>query len=180
MVIAFLLLTVGIGICFTRISTSFREYALGDQELHTAPLIGTLLTLIYGGGRLMIGVEQIHHFGLSWIFFILLNSFLPYWIISWLALRMTPFMSNLSMSESIGRVYGKYPRIIMGLSNIFFTIATIAIQVNVMSRSISMCLDSVHPNIITGFVILVLFCYARIGGMRIVTFTDVAHTFVFF
>ncbi|TSJ80634.1 hypothetical protein [Cardinium endosymbiont of Dermatophagoides farinae] len=114
MVIAFLLLTVGIGICFTRISTSFREYALGDQELHTAPLIGTLLTLIYGGGRLMIGVEQIHHFGLSWIFFILLNSFLPYWIISWLALRMTPFMSNLSMSESIGRVYGKYPRIIMG------------------------------------------------------------------
>lgn len=69
MVMAFLLLTLSIGIYFTRISTSFREYALGDQELHTAPLIGTLLTLIYGGGRLMIGVEQIHDFGIYWVAF---------------------------------------------------------------------------------------------------------------
>ncbi|WP_419241083.1 sodium:solute symporter family protein [Cardinium endosymbiont of Nabis limbatus] len=180
MVMAFLLLTLGIGICFTRISTSFREYVLGDQELHTAPLTGTLLALIYGGGRLMVAVEQIHNFGLSWVFFILLTSFLPYWMISWLALRMTPFMRNLSMSESIGRVYGKYPRMIMSLSNICFSIATIAIQINVMSRSISMCIGSVHPSIVTTFVILILFVYARIGGIRIITFTDVAQTFVFF
>lgn len=141
MVAAFLLLTLGIGLCFTRISTSFREYALGDQAWHTAPLMGTLLTLIYGGGRLMVGVEQVHNFVLAWVFFILLTSFLPHWVISWLALRMTPFMRNLSMSDSIGRVYGRYPRIITGFANICFVILTIAIQINVMSQSISMCSD---------------------------------------
>ncbi|AXI23919.1 Sodium:solute symporter family protein [Cardinium endosymbiont of Sogatella furcifera] len=180
MVATFLLLTLGIGLCFTKISTSFREYALGDQTWHTAPLMGTLLTLIYGGGRLMVGVEQVHNFGLAWVFFILFTSFLPHWVISWLALRMTPFMRNLSMSESIGRVYGTYPRIITGLANICFAIATIAIQINVMSRSISMCIDVEHSRMITSLVILVLFIYSRIGGMRIITFIDIAQTFVFF
>lgn len=180
MVGGFLLLTLGIGVFFTRISTSFREYVLGDQALNTAPLIGTLLALIYGGGRLMIGVEQIHNFGLLWVIFMLLSSFLPYWVISWLALHMRPFMRNLSMSESISRVYGQYPRIVASLSNICFSIVTIAIQVNVMSRSIGMCIDWVHPSMITLFVSLILFFYSRIGGIRIITFTDITQTFVFF
>ncbi|WP_243575130.1 sodium:solute symporter family transporter [Candidatus Cardinium sp. cByotN1] len=180
MVIVFLLLLLGIGIFFTRISTSFREYVLGNQELHTPPLVGTLLALIYGGGRLMIGVEQIHNFGLSWVFFILATSVFPYWLISWLSLRMRPFMHNLSMSESIGRVYGKYPRMVTGLANIGLAIFTISIQINVMSRSISMCIDSVDRRIITICAILILVFYARIGGLRIITFTDVAQIFVFF
>ena len=53
MVVAFLLLTLVVGIYFSRKITSFRQYAVGDKQFGTATLVATVLATAYGGGGLV-------------------------------------------------------------------------------------------------------------------------------
>ncbi|WP_419241844.1 hypothetical protein [Cardinium endosymbiont of Nabis limbatus] len=178
MVVSFLLLTLVIGIYFSRHITSFRQYAVGNKQFATATLVATVLATAYGGGGLIRNVQQVHNLGLYWIILTLLSGFDLY-IISKLALYMGRFMGHLSMPETIGSVYGKYARMITALSGICDAIATIAMQISAMSLSISLCLDSVHPKAITVVVTIILIFYSSFGGIRAVAFTDVLQFITF-
>lgn len=178
MVVVFLLLTLVVGVYFSQKITSFRQYAVGDKQFATATLVATVLATAYGGGGLIRNVQQVHNLGLYWIILDLLAGFDLY-IISKLALYMGRFMCHLSMPETIGSVYGKYARMITALSGICDAIAIIAGQISVMSLSISMCLDSVHPKAITVMVTVILIFYSSFGGIRAVAFTDVLQFITF-
>lgn len=178
MVVAFLLLTLGVGIYFSSKVTSFQQYAIGDKRFATATLVATVLATAYGGGGLVRNVQQVHNLGLYWIILSLLIIFDLY-IVSHLALRMGQFMNHFSMPETIGSVYGKYARMITALSGICDAIAMIAGQISAMSLAISMCLDSVNPKIITILVTIILIFYSSFGGIRAVTFTDVLQFITF-
>ena len=178
MVVSFLLLTLVVGIYFSRRLTSFQQYAVGDKQFATATLVATVLATAYGGGGLIRNVQQVHNLGLYWIILMFLSGFDLY-IISKLALYMGRFMGHLSMPETIGSVYGRYTRMITALSGICDAIAMIAMQISAMSLSISMCLDSVHPKAITVVVTIILIFYSSFGGIRAVTFTDVLQFITF-
>ncbi|WP_148269031.1 hypothetical protein [Cardinium endosymbiont of Encarsia pergandiella] len=92
---AFLLLTLVVGICFSRKKTTFREYAVGNKKFSTATLIATVLATSYGAGGLIRNVECDYEFGLYWMIILIFNCFCS-WTISRLVLRMGPFMSHLS------------------------------------------------------------------------------------
>ena len=92
---------------------------------------------------------------------------------------MAPFMQHLSIAETMGAVYGKLPRIITALSSIGTSIASLAIQINVMTLAIGICLESVNPRIITIFATVALIFYSTSGGIRAVTFTDVLQFVTF-
>ena len=178
MVTVFLLLTLSIGIVFSKKTTTLREYAVGNKQFSTATLVATMLATAYGGGGLVRTVEQVHQFGLYWIIKSLLAGFGIFMLYP-LALRMGPFMQHLSMPETLGHVYGRYPRIVAALSSICTYIASLAIQINIISLSIRICIQSDNYQAITILSTLILIVYSTFGGIRSVTFTDVLQFITF-
>ena len=178
MVIGFLLFTLAVGLYYSRKITTLREYAIGNKQFATPTLVATVLATLFGGGGLIRAVEYVHSLGIYWIAISLFNS-VCIWLISPLALRMVPFMHHLSIAETMGNVYGNFPRIITALSSIAASIASLAIQINVMTLAMSICLESVNPRIITTLATLVLIFYSTAGGIRAVTFTDVLQLVTF-
>ena len=178
---AFLLLTLVVGIYFSRKETTFRAYAVGNKSFSTATLVATVLATYYSAGGLMRNVKCIYQFGLFWIIRNLFVNSFSRWLFSRLMLRMGPFMQSLSNAEMIGNVYGTYPRVITALVGICSSICFITIQIVVMSEAISICatLDSFNTQMVTIFATLVLIFYSMFGGVRSVTYTDILQFFTF-
>ncbi|AWN81639.1 sodium:solute symporter family transporter [Candidatus Cardinium hertigii] len=178
MVMAFLLLTLVVGLYYSRKVKTFREYAVGHKQFATATLVATVLATSYGGAGLMRTVEFVYSEGLYWIIMeFLCNAFL--FVVAPIALRMGPFMRNLSIAETIGNVYGIYPRIIVGISSICSSIAIITMQIHVLRKAICTCTGSVDFLKVTILATLVLIFYSILGGIRAVTLTDVLQFITF-
>lgn len=178
MVLAFLLLTLAVGFYFSQKTTTFCEYAVGNKQFTTATLVATVLATFYGGGGLVRTVQHVHKLGLYWITYTFLSCFCI-WTVSILAARMAPFMKHLSMPETIGIMYGKTPRVITALSGIATAIAGIAIQINVISMVVSMCINMTNTQTITIISTLILVFYATFGGIRAIIYTDVLQFITF-
>ena len=175
---AFLVLTLIVGLTSKK-ATTFREYAVDTKRLPTAILVTTLLATSLGGGALLTNVIRVYQHGLWWIVHMLLG-FIDFWVTSSiLALRIGPFMKHLSVAETIGKIYGKYPRIITALSCICFCIFVVTIQIHALSLAITMCIDSVDTRLITMLATLTLVAYAAFGGIRAITITDVLQFVTF-
>ncbi|WP_243519009.1 hypothetical protein, partial [Candidatus Cardinium sp. cBcalN1] len=82
-------------------------------------------------------------------------------------------MQHLSMAETIGSTYGKYPRIMGAIVGICGGIVVITSQILVISEAIGMCVNLVNPFLITILATLLLIFYSTFGGIRAVTYTDV-------
>ncbi|WP_342264949.1 sodium:solute symporter family protein [Cardinium endosymbiont of Philonthus spinipes] len=178
---AFLLLTLMVGICFSRQKITFREYAVGNKQFATATLVATVLATSYGGGGFIRNVQYVHKLGLYWIILVSFVDSFSIWLFSRLMLRMGPFMHNLSIAETIGNVYGKYPRIITALVGICQSIIGIAMQIIAMVYMVSVCvgLNLVNSQIITILAALILIAYSVFGGVRAVTITDILQFITF-
>lgn len=178
-VIVFLLSTSGVALYASRKRiTTFRSYAIGNRTFSTTNLIATTIATYYGGATFMSYLTQFSDrlFWISWrIFGVMAACF----TLSWLAIRMSKFMYHISMPETIGRVYGKYPRIITAGLNICYSTVVIAIQIHIMSQGISICIDSYSPLLITIVTTLVLVTYAIFGGIRAVVLTDIWQCITF-
>ncbi|MGI2262245.1 sodium:solute symporter family transporter [Candidatus Cardinium hertigii] len=178
---AFLLLTLVVGIYFSRQKTTFREYAVGNKQFATATLVATVLATYYGAGGLMRNPVCVYQFGLYWIILSLFVNSFSRWLFSRLMLRMGPFMQSLSNTEMMGNVYGTWPRIITALVGICSSICSITMQIVVMIQVISMCItpDLFNSRIISILATLVLIFYSMFGGVRAVTYTDVLQFLTF-
>lgn len=100
-------------------------------------------------------------------------------MLSWLSVKMSKFMYHISMPETMGRVYGKYPRIITALLSTCTSAALVAMQVHIVSQVISGCINSVSPISITILATLMLVAYTIFGGIRAVVLTDVSQFITF-
>ncbi|AWN81358.1 High-affinity proline transporter PutP [Candidatus Cardinium hertigii] len=178
MTVTFLLLTLAVGLYYSRKVTTLREYAVGNKDFTTAALVATMLATAYGGGGLVRTVECIHYFGLYWIVKSLFSGF-GIWMLNPLALRMESFMQHLSMPETVGSVFGKWPRILTALSTICTYVASFAIQTNIVARSFAMCLNLEEHSMHTIVATIILITYSTSGGIRSVTFTDVLQFLTF-
>lgn len=138
-VISFLLLTLVVGMYYRGKITSLREYAIGNKNFATATLVATLLATLYEGGALMRTVQQIYNQGIYYIIILLADS-ISIWIWTLLIPRMAPFMHHLSTAESIGSVYGTWPRIISALFGVVRSLITIVTQINVVTSLLSVYL----------------------------------------
>ncbi|TSJ81407.1 MAG: sodium:solute symporter family protein [Candidatus Cardinium sp.] len=173
MVLSFLGLTLVVGLYGTQKAITFRKYAVGNKRFHTTTLVITVLATACGGGMLMRELPNIYKYGIHHIAFLLIINAMKDYIISLLGFRMGPFMTHFSIAETIGSVYGKYPRVIAALLSICFSIGVVAIQINVMSLAIGMCIESIDPRIVTVPATLILIVYSMFGGVRSVTITDI-------
>lgn len=179
MVMAFLCLTIVIAFYCMESRTTFREYAIGNKRFSTATLVATVLATAFGGGEVILDVERVYRFGFFGIIYIFFRSF-SFLAVSWLALRMAPFMQDLSMAETIGRRYGKYSRMLTALASVFSCIFFIAIQINAMAYAIMLCIDSDHSRVFTVLATFILIVYSTLGGVRVVALTDIVQLGAFF
>lgn len=177
MVLAFLGLTLVVGLYNTQKATTFREYAVGNKRFHTTTLVVTVLATAFGGGTLMHGMPKIYDIGIEIVSFFAIS--VCFWINSLLALHMGPFVEHLSAAETIGSVYGKHPRAIVAVLGICFSIAVVAVQITAMSSVMRMCIDSIDPHIMAIPATLILITYAMLGGVRAITVTDIVQFVTF-
>ncbi|WP_419241189.1 sodium:solute symporter family protein [Cardinium endosymbiont of Nabis limbatus] len=178
MVLAFLLLTLLLGLYVSKKEITYREYAVGNKRFHTTTLVFTVLATTFGGGIIMSGVPNIYAIGMKFIVFSFIMA-LVFYTISLLGLRMGAFMKHFSIAETIGSIYGKYPRAIAAVLGTCLSIAVVTIQINVMSFAIGMCIDSINPRTLTVLATLVLIAYAMLGGVRAIAITDVLQCITF-
>ncbi|WP_223262007.1 hypothetical protein [Cardinium endosymbiont of Dermatophagoides farinae] len=161
-VACFLVLTLLVGLYFSRKKTTFREYAVGNKDFATATLVATVLATFFEGGGLVRNVECIYDLGLWFIGVLLLVPF-GIWIISRLSLRMGPFMAHLSMAETMGSIYGRYPMFITVLVSICNCIIGVTSQIIIMSQAIGMCVTLANSYVIPIFSTLLLIFYSTFG-----------------
>ncbi|WP_419241699.1 hypothetical protein [Cardinium endosymbiont of Nabis limbatus] len=177
-IVAFLVLTLVIGIYFSRKGTTFREYAIGNKQFTTATLVATVLATFFEGGGLIRNVECVYDLGL-WFIVILLLVPIGIWTISKLSLRMGPFMHHISIAETMGDMYGKYPRVMTVFVGICRTIIVITSQIIIMSQAIGICVTLANPYVIPILCTLLLIFYSTFGGVCAVTFTDIIQFVTF-
>ncbi|MGI2257453.1 sodium:solute symporter family protein [Candidatus Cardinium hertigii] len=158
--------------------TSFRPYAVGNRVFSTASLTATILATYYGGGTMMSYITQFSD-GIFWVSWRIFGVMAACFTLSWLGMRMGKFMYHISMAETMGRAYGKYPRIITALLNICYSTVLVAMQIDIMTQAVSICITSVSPLFITILTTLMLVTYAIFGGIRAIVLTDVWQCITF-
>ena len=173
MVAIFLAVTLCLGIYRGRSVKTLREYAVGSQNFSTLTLVATVLATAYGGASLLYDLEGVHEQGIYWILLCFLLTIFNFGLLSSLASRMGPFMSNISSSETIGQVYGPIPRVVSGLASLFGSVGTLAVQLIAISHAIAVCVEGITPQQVIVPSAIILVAYSSWGGIRSVTFTDV-------
>ncbi len=92
---------------------------------------------------------------------------------------MSKFIYHISMPETMGRVYGPYPRVITALLSVCYSTVVVAMQIHIMAQGVSICIESVNPLCITMLTTLLLVVYTIFGGIRAVVLTDVWQCIIF-
>lgn len=102
---------------------------------------------------------------------------------------MGTFLNNVSVPESLGKLYGRYVQVIAGIGTVLGSVGDIAIQFRVVYRirAVYWITDSAcnvagivfDEEWLTIIVASVVILYATSGGVRAVTFTDVVQFLTF-
>jgi Na+/proline symporter len=102
---------------------------------------------------------------------------------------MGKFLNNVSVPESLGKLYGNQVQAIAGVSTVLSSIGYIAVQFKVISRILSIFLHSDGAHRIAGIAFneewvtiiaaSIIILYATSGGVKAVTFTDVIQFLTF-
>jgi Na+/proline symporter len=188
--VAFLLINIVVGWKYRGRSQSFREYAVGDKKFSTATLTATIVATWTGGNILFNALERTYRTGLYYLIPSLVGGFLCLSVTGYvLGPRMGKFLSNVSVPESLGKLYGKHVQAIAGIGTVLGSAGYIAIQFKVIYKIVSIywTTDSTHniAGIVFGeewltiIVASVVILYATSGGVRAVTFTDVIQFLTF-
>ena len=177
--IVFLLLNIIVGALYRGKSKSFREYAIGDKKFSTAVLTATLVATWLSGSLLTICLRETYSRGLYYIIALIFGRTAGLLIMGRvIGPRIGKFINNLSIADSLGTLYGKHVQVIVGIGGVLGSIGYLAIQFKVITTIISILFnyDGAAITIITASILIL---YARSGGVKAVTFTDVLQFFTF-
>ena len=175
----FLVITLCLGIYRCSYVKTLREYAVGNKNFSTVSLVATVLATTFSGAALLYDLEGAHERGIHWVLLCFLLTTFSFKLLSVLVVRMGPFMSNISVAETIGQVYGPIPQVISGLASLARSASDLAIQLIVISKMATTCISDVSPNLVVIIVAIILVVYASLGGVQSVTLTDVFQLITF-
>ncbi len=151
---------------------NFREFSVGDKNFSLSSLVATLSATYLSGSLFFTTVENTYQRGLYYLFstsgVYLGIAFSAFYLVP----KLTKFLNNISLAESIGQVYGNYVRLIIALSILLSTIGLLAVQFKAFSKIFNYIthIDSIWSLIIPAVILTV---YAGLGGIRSVIYTDI-------
>ncbi|MHA7877694.1 MAG: sodium:solute symporter family protein [Bacteroidota bacterium] len=176
--VTFLVITLLVGLWWGRSVKTLEGYALGNKRFSTSTLVATIVATWITGSFLTFRIGSIYKDGIYWIILYLCDVgtlILTGWL---LAIRMGPFLQNMSIAEAMGDVYGKPVRVITAIFGMAISIGLVALQLKAGEQVFSILAgwSSVRATIAAGLIIIL---YSTFGGIRSVTFTDVLQFFTF-
>ncbi len=174
----FLLITLAVGLWHGRGVKTIEDYALGGRNFSTASLVSTIVATVTTGSLFMIGISRTYVYGLYDLIpvcGIAISLLITAYI---LIPRMSKFIGNVSIAESLGNYYGNKVRIIAAICSIVANIGAIAVQYKVFGGIVNYFLgiNIIDAVIISGAVVTL---YSAFGGIKAVTFTDVFQFMIF-
>ncbi|AZL16164.1 sodium:solute symporter family protein [Rickettsiales endosymbiont of Stachyamoeba lipophora] len=176
-VIAYLLVTLVVGIYKGRNIKTFKEYAIGDYKFSNSALVATITATWLSAGSAIGTHEKVYQFGIVWVV-IFLFGVVGIFLFQLLAPRIYKFKGHLSVSEIIGTWYGPQARVIGGICVALHSIGMVAAQVGAIGYVCHEFFDlSPMIGILIGAGIVVI--YSSFGGIKAVTYTDIIQ-FAFF
>jgi Na+/proline symporter len=177
--VVFFLLNIIVGSKYRGKKQSFKEYAIGDKKFSTATLTATIVATWMSGSLLFLDLEKTYSQGLYFIIAIIVGRTLGLLLTGYvIGPRMGRFLNHVSVSESLGELYGKAVQAIAGISAVFGSVGYIAIQLRVISRILSILFNYEGPWIVV-ISALIITLYSLSGGVKAVTFTDVLQFLTF-
>lgn len=177
--VAFFLLNIVVGFRYRGKSQSFKEYAIGDKKFSTATLTATIVATSMSGSILFFDLEETYGRGLYYILAALVGGTSSLLLTGRvIGPRMGKFLNNVSVPESLGKLYGKIVQTIAGIGAILSSIGYIAIQFKVIGRILTASFDYEGPEVIVVAATIIIL-YSFTGGVKAVTLTDVLQFFTF-
>ena len=177
-VAVFLIVNLTVGIWVGRGIKTIGGYAVGDRNFSTATLAATIIATWMSGSFFTICVSQTYTEGV-WFIPAALGAILSLLIVGYVfGPRMKEFFGDLSVAETMGKLFGNKVRMITAICSIAQAIAMTALQIKVFSSAFSHFLgfSSVHATCISSFVVI---AYSAWGGIKAVTLTDVIQFLTF-
>lgn len=177
----FIIITLFVGIVFSRGINSVKKYALGDCAFSTSTLAATLTATWIGGGFFSVTISNTYLDGVNYMILGVCEVIAFVVIASIIAPRIGPFIGDLSIAESLGKRYGSCARVITAFFGIARVVGTIAIQFKVCA-SIFSYFFGVNHILATWVASFMVILYSAFGGIKAVTLTDVVQfiTFIIF
>lgn len=177
-VIGFLIFNLAVGLYYGRGVTNIRDYALGGRNFSTATLTAAVIATWVGGDNFSLYLSESYTEGLYFILssFAALAAFL---IVGYVyAPRMKEFLGDLTIAESMGKLYGKEVRTITSIFGFVLIASLVSMQFKISSILLSHLLGTsgVYTTVVSAFIVIL---YSSFGGIKSVTFTDIVQFFTF-
>lgn len=174
----FLAVNLAVGVAYSRGIYNLREYAIGNRSFSTGAIAATIAATWIGGGVLSQTIAETYKHGLYFIIPALGDSLVLLVVGYFLAPRMAEFLEDLSIAESMDRLYGRTIRLVTALVAIISCIGAVAAQFKVSAVILQLLFDvSGFYAVVAAAIIVVL--YSSFGGIKAVTFTDIIQIFTF-
>ncbi|MEM7589199.1 MAG: hypothetical protein AAF320_03440, partial [Myxococcota bacterium] len=172
-VVAYLLITLAIGVWSGRHVSTMKDFCIGDRKMSTTALVIAMFATLAGGGDTIGLTEKIVKFGLAYVF-VYASAHVFYFLVMWLiAPRMGKAMEKaISPGDFAKYFYGTPGKIITGLSVVFFYSAILGIQVKSFSYLFGYFFDFSQTQACLLACFIFVF-YSSIGGIKSVNSTDI-------
>jgi Na+/proline symporter len=178
-IFAFLILNIILGLKSSKNITSITQYAIGDRNFSTGAIVATIVATWMSGSLLFLDLEGTYSSGLYYIVAIIVGRMVGLLLTGYVVgARMGKFLNDVSVPESLGKLYGKAVQVTAGVSTVLSSIGYIAIQLQIIARILTILFNYEGPEVVTISAIIITF-YSLSGGVKAVTFTDILQFFTF-
>ncbi len=170
-ILVFLSLNLYVGIAYGQDLNDKREFALGEKNFSHSALVVTLILTIATSGFSIFTLIDRQAYHISDIIPIYGFPFSLLFTARIIVPRMKAFLGNMSIADSLGKLYGNEVRLFTAFTAILSTICLISLQFKLFGVTITyfMGFDFSCSIIITGFIVTI---YSSFGGIRSVVFTN--------
>ena len=129
-VLAFLILTLAIGLISGKKIKTIQDYALGGRNFSTAALVSTIVATWASGSGFFVDLNKTYSKGLEFII-PLSGVFISLALVLFIFIpKMESFIGKNSVAEAMGELYGKKVQTFIAISGIISSAGSVAVQFN--------------------------------------------------
>lgn len=178
LVFSYLILTLILGIYWSRNIKDISDYALGGKNFPTFVLAATIIATHASASGFFLDVTKSYEDGIYKLLATTGQTFRLLFTAYFIAPRMVEFSGKLSVADMMGDLYGKKIRIFSSLPIFLVTAGFVAVQIKVLSSTLEYFteISKFECIILTSIIVLP---YSIFGGVRAVIFTHVIQFITF-
>ena len=176
-IIAYLVLTVVVGIYYGRNIKTFKDFAVGNKRFGVSLLTMTLFATAIGGNFTTGYISQIYKFGAIFLVVMCMGPVATLLLYKYIVPRVLRFNKALSLGDIIQDRFGTQGRMVAGFATILCIIGGLGAQISALGLlSHYFVGGSFTAAVVVSSLIVVL--YSAYGGIRSVIMTDVLQFFL--